>query len=47
MSKYQGGVDPIEQLKSAYSQKDGKKVKVKNKGNELFFDKEIKLNLKT
>ena len=32
MSKYQG-VDPIEQLRSAYTAKEGKKVKIKNKGN--------------
>lgn len=47
MSKYQGGVDPIEQLKNAYNNKLEKKVKIKLKGNDLFFDKEIRLNLKS
>ena len=47
MSKYQGRVDPIEQLRSAYLLNSGSKTKIKQKDHYLYFDQDIKLNLKT
>ena len=41
MSKYQGRVDPLELLRSVYT--EDKKVRLKDK--YLFFDKDIKLPL--
>ena len=47
MSTYQSGVDPIEQLRNAYNSKSKKKTKIKQKGNELYFDKDARLNIKS
>ena len=47
MSKYQSGIDPIEQLRSAYNNKSKKKTKIKQKANELYFDKDVRLNIRT
>jgi len=41
MSKYQGRVDPLEMLRSAYT--DGKRVKVRDK--QLIFEKDIRMPL--
>ena len=42
MSKYQK--DPLELLRNAYA---NKKYKIKSKGNDLYFEKQAKLDVKT
>ena len=39
--------DCLDLLRSAYNKKAEKKVTIKQKGNELLFDRDIKLNLDT
>lgn len=39
--------DPIELLRSAYSKKTEKKLNIKLKGSDLYFDKDVKYSIDT
>lgn len=47
MPKHPSRADPLEELRKAYNKKADRKVQVKQKGNDLYFDKEVRFGLKT
>lgn len=40
-------MDPLQLLRSAYNKKTEKQISIKLKGNDLYFDKDIRLNVDT
>ena len=47
MAKHPNRADPLEELRKAYNKKTDRKVQVRQKGNDLYFDKDVRFSLKT